>query len=108
MVVGLVPLLDRIKRLASMIREGYIALEPLYDFRNWLSSIRDKEEYRHKERRNGTRGLGPFTLEARREILNRLLEAKSKSECDLINDEEIDYIKKQWELDRHFGQGSFI
>lgn len=87
------------KAVASMIREGYTALEPLFDFRNWLSQIRNNPMYRYKERRNGNKGLGPFTLEAREEILRRLLEAQGRSEWDLISDDEVEYIKKQWELD---------
>lgn len=90
------------KAVANMISKGHTSLEPLLEYRNWLSKIRDNEIYRNKERRNGTKGLGPFTLEARREILKKLLEVQSKVEWELIGDEEISYIKKQWELDsRH-------
>jgi len=69
-----------------------------------FAAIRYDPTYRCKERRNGARGLGPFTLEAREEILNKLLKAQSKTVWKLIEDEEIDYIKKQWELDLKCGR----
>ncbi|GAH57663.1 unnamed protein product [marine sediment metagenome] len=52
-----------------------------------------------KIRRNGNRGLGPFTIEARKGILNMLLKAQGKTIWDLISDEEIQYIQAQWLLD---------
>lgn len=87
------------KAVKNLIQEGYKSLAPLFEFRNWLAIIRDNPSYRCQFRRNGDKGLGPFTLEARKEILNKLLEAQSKTTWNLINDEEIDYIKKQWILE---------
>ena len=87
------------KAVANLIREGYKSLEPLFEFRNWLVTIRNDSSYRCKFRRNGNIGLGPFTLAARKEILSKLLETQSKTRWNLINDEEIDYIQKQWAAD---------
>ena len=83
----------------NLIREGHISLEPMLEFRNWLLSVRDNPSYRYKFRRNGDKGPGPFTLEARKEILYKLLAVQDEVEWNLINPEEIDYIEKQWAVD---------
>lgn len=87
------------KAVERLIKNGFTELEPLFKFRNWLMKIRDDNNYRCQRRRNGTKGLGPFTLEAREEILRKLLEAQSNSPFILISEEEISYIKKNWDKD---------
>jgi len=89
----------RDRAVENLIRDGEESLIPLFEFRNWLVVIRDNPSYRLKTRRNGNRGLGPFTIEAREEILDRLLEAQSKTKYDLISTKEIEYIKNQWLVD---------
>ena len=69
------------KSLMNFINNGSDELIPLRDFRNWLIDIRKDSTKRDKKRRdgsvyrkaNGEVGLGPFTLEARGEILRELL-----------------------------------
>ncbi|MBA7716100.1 hypothetical protein ES703_125163 [subsurface metagenome] len=87
------------KAVKSLIQDGEESLVPLFEFRNWLAEIRYNASYRLKIRRNGNRGLSPFTIEARKEILNMLLKAQGKTIWDLISDEEIQYIQAQWLLD---------
>jgi len=87
------------KAIGNLIQDGEESLVPLLEFRNWLVEIRYNTSYRLKIRRNGSRGLGPFTIEVRKEILNRLLEAQGKTPWDLITNEEIEYIQGQWLLD---------
>lgn len=89
----------RDKAVENLIRCGEESLAPLLEFRNWLAGIRYNKSYRQKIRRNGSKGLGPFTIEARKEILNKLLEAQSQTTWDLITDDEIQYIRSQWILD---------
>lgn len=88
------------KAVHNLIQNGNESLIPLLNFRNWLYEIRDNKEYRCKWRRNGVKGLGPFTLEARELILKELLIAQSKSKYELIKEDEIDFIKKQWMIDK--------
>lgn len=72
------------KSLNGFIKSGHRELIPLAEFRSWLMSIRDNEEYREKKRRNGTvyrdkqgnMGFGPFNWKARKLILRRLLETQ--------------------------------
>ena len=87
------------KAVEYLIQDGEKSLIPLFEFRNWLAEIRYNTSYRFKIRRNGNKGPGPFTLEARKEILNRLLEAQGKTTWELITNEEIEYIRGQWLLD---------
>lgn len=68
-------------------------------------SIRDKDEYREKKRRNGTvyrtktgeMGYGPFTWEARKIILTKLIETQKKMGYELITQEELKAIDEIWD-----------
>lgn len=80
------------KSLNGFIKSGHRELIPLAEFRKWLMSIRDIDEYREKRRRNGTvyetkngdMGYGPFTWEARKLILMKLLETQERMGYELI------------------------
>jgi DNA sulfur modification protein DndC len=89
------------KAVMNLIEAGYLELIPLLNFRNWLVSIRDIPKNRCKHRRNGQLGLGPFTLDARSKILDKLLIAQSESGLSLINEKELDYILKLWLVDKN-------
>ena len=77
----------------------------LRDFRNRLLEMRSDANLRDHKRRNGTvykkadgsLGLGPFTLEARREILEGLLELETKTGYELITISELKAIDKMWD-----------
>lgn len=84
------------KATKNMIDNGFYALRPLYDFRQWLLDVRDLPSFRCNIRRNGGKGLGPFRLSARKIILEKLLEAQEKSNYDLISTEELSCIYKLW------------
>jgi DNA sulfur modification protein DndC len=86
--------------VANLIQNGHNSLIPLLKFRNWIYELRDNKKYRCKWRRNGVKGLGPFTLEARELILDELLKAQSESEIELISEREIYHIKQLWKLDK--------
>lgn len=93
------------KSLKNFIDKGSSELIPLRNFRNWLLSIRNKEEYRENKRRNGavylkengTRGLGPFTMRARQMILEELLKLEVKTGMELITIDELKCIDRLWE-----------
>ena len=91
------------KSLQGFVDVGKTEFQPLLDFRDWLAEIRNKPEYRQVERRNGTLTIkggkhipGPFTVEARQMILNRLLEVQTAYGDELITQAEIDLIKQIW------------
>ena len=93
------------KSLKNFIDHGATELIPLRDFRNWLVELRSNPEARDYRRRNGSvyimangeYGRGPFTMDARKEILRRLLRLENETGFDLISIEELKTIDKIWE-----------
>ncbi len=82
--------------MEGLIDGGQTMFEPLLDFRDWLQIIRDHPDYRERQRRNGAPGVGPFSLEARKKILDRLLTTQSAVGWQLISEEEISRIRQIW------------
>lgn len=99
--------IEKDKSAESFIEAGYGDLEPLLEFRDWLKAIREDGGMRMATRRNGTLNFvgegrlipGPFTLPARRQILDRLLEIQAEVDMQLISDDEIDAIQRIWAED---------
>lgn len=87
------------KSLEGLIANGMEHLEALVEFRNWIKEISFLPEKRMGERRNGGKGLGPFSFETRREILRRLLEAQKEVGASLISESEIACIEMVWRED---------
>ncbi len=93
------------KSLQNFIDKGARELIPLRDFRNALLEMRNDPSMRDTKRRNGSiykrsdgsLGMGPFTLEARRIILEKLLELENKTGMELITIEELKTIDKMWD-----------
>ena len=93
------------KSLQNFIEHGAENLRPLRKFRNWLVELRATPEARDWRRRNGSvyfnsegeLGRGPFTLEARKEILRRLLLLEEETGFELITIDELKMIDKIWE-----------
>lgn len=98
------------KAIEGFIESGEEHLEPLLSFRNFLKEIRSKRECREKVRKNGQllnqkgqQVWGPFTLEARKQILRRLLETEKQAGISLISSEELSLIQRTWrEGDRSY------
>ena len=105
--------------MEAMIDSGHEYLEPLMDFRDWLAKFRNERSKRMVERRDGRIALmgdgvttvtGPFTVEARQEILEKLLGVQAAVEMPLINEDEIARIRAMWaddavtEAKRHLKQ----
>lgn len=93
------------KSLNGFIKSGHRELIPLAEFRKWLMSIRDLEEYREKKKRNGSIyedkdgniGYGPFTWEARQMILRELIKTQQKMGYELITIQELKAIDEIWD-----------
>ena len=92
------------RSLEGLVEAGFIEFAPLLDFRDWLASIRNQKERRLARRRdgrittkkNGTLIPGPFTLQTRAEILERLRALQVETDRILITDEEADFIHALW------------
>lgn len=111
----------RDRALEGLIEDGEEWLKPLLDFRNWLKEIRNNPDMREKYRKNerqkkiianklkkkfekethrGHEVLGPFTFEARHQILERLLRIQKQiselHNIELIQPEELKAIERIW------------
>lgn len=88
----------------AFVEAGHGDLEPLLDFRDWLKQIRERGDLRQAVRRNGRLTFvgegrlipGPFTLEARQEILRRLLDTQAQVGFSLIGEAEVARIRQVW------------
>jgi len=104
---------EKDKSLQGFIDSGQHEYTPLVDFRNWLVEIRNDPERRSALRRNGRLTFdatgkhikGPFTIKARREILEQLLKVQKHFGGVLVTDEEIDLIHKNWAIDLQQEEG---
>lgn len=96
--------MEKDRSLQGFIDAGNHTYKPLVLFRNWLVEIRNDKNRRSAIRRNGRLTFdvtgkhipGPFTIQARREILDRLLAAQREFGAPLISQPEIDLIHKIW------------
>lgn len=98
------------KSMKGFVENGDEWMNPLLDFRNWLAEMRNDARHRRPHRRNGQPGLGPFTLEARRVIFQRLIEAEELvrvypqgARVRLIEEREKILIDKLWREDGYKG-----
>ncbi|WP_434733559.1 DNA phosphorothioation system sulfurtransferase DndC [Rhizobium sp. YTUHZ044] len=95
---------DKDRSLEGFVDAGFAEFGPLLDFRDYLVAIRSDPNKRSARRRNGTITItdtgtfipGPFTLETRHEILDRLIDLQRNQPVDLISAEEIDRIRQIW------------
>ena len=95
---------DKDRSLEGFVESGYNEFTPLIEFRNWLVSIRSDSNRRQATRRNGKATLsrngklipGPYTLDTRSEILDRLLELQDKVGNCLISEDEVSHIYQIW------------
>lgn len=108
---------DKDKSLQGFVDVGKTQFLPLLEFRDWLVEIRNNSEHRQAERRNGQIQYingkhipGPYTIQARKMILDRLLEVQSQYGEMLISSTEIEAIRAIWTEDiitkgeRNYGQ----
>lgn len=95
---------EKDKSLQGYIDAGHAGYQPLLDFRDNLVAYRKNQSMRSAIRRNGRLTFdatgkhipGPFTIQARKEILAELLRVQAEFGSPLISEEEIDLIHKIW------------
>jgi DNA sulfur modification protein DndC len=99
------------RSMEGFIEAGHAHLEPLMDLRDWLAEIRQDPHRRMAHRRtgrimhlaDGSLIPGPFTLAARREVLDRLLATQAQVSEVLITEAEIVEIERIWAEDASRG-----
>lgn len=98
---------EKDKSLQGFIDSGNHHFKPLVEFRDWLKAIRNNPQMRQAYRRNGRLAFdasgkhipGPFTVRARKEILDRLLRVQEAFGDQLITEAELDTIYQLWTID---------
>ena len=83
-------------------------LEAFADFRDWLIELREDNDNRLpvrrdgyvKLRKDGSRVMGPFRLEVRKQILDRLHHLERETGEPLLLRGELDFIEDIWRRDR--------
>ena len=95
------------RSLEGFMESGFDEFGPLLNFRDWLVSIRNDKSRRQARRRDGritmtdggTLVPGPFMLETRNEILEKLRMVEKETGRRLISEREIDLIHSIWAQD---------
>lgn len=98
---------DKDRSLSGFVEAGFAEFAPLVAFRDWLASIRDDPQRRMARRRNGRFTVtndgvfipGPFTLETRQEILDRIQDMEREMKSVLIHEDEVARIQAIWAED---------
>jgi len=108
---------ERDASMEAMIENGEEWLEPFLEFRDYLARTQDpnlRSQIRKFKRRNGqivTRDgvpqhFGPYTLEARQDLLRRLLQIQKvagarspNADGRLISKEELEIIRRIWRVE---------
>lgn len=91
----------------AFVDAGHGDLEPLLGLRDWLKQLREDGSRRMPVRRNGSLNFvgegrlipGPFTIQTRQEVLDRLLGVQDEVGFELITPLEIETIKQIWASD---------
>jgi DNA sulfur modification protein DndC len=87
---------EKDRSLEGLIASGFENLEPLAEFRDWLKAYSRDLGNRLGERRDGTDGHGPFSMEARAEILRRVRELERETGLEIVSADEEAMIRRQW------------
>lgn len=95
---------EKDRSLEGFVASGFEEFSPLLDFRDWLASIRNDRDRRQARRRDGRVTItdggtfvpGPFTLQTRAEILERLRILQEETGQILISADEIELIHELW------------
>lgn len=95
------------KSMDALIHNGEEWMEPLADLRDTLIEFRNDPTWRLPFRRNGTEGIGAYTIEKRAFILETLLKAQkevieTEPDISLINYQELVAIQVTWYRDNYF------
>lgn len=98
---------EKDRSLQGFVDSGQTGYLPLIAFRDWLKEIRNNSDFRQVARRNGRVSFtaqgqhipGPFTVQARRMILDKLIATQEEYGAELITQAEIQVIRRLWTED---------
>ena len=89
-------LVNEDKSMQGFIKSGEEKLRPLNEFRNFIKQAREDDSMRSDFKKDGSFRRGPFTSNARKVILKKLLECESKFGGELISDAQLKLISDIW------------
>ena len=100
------------RSLEGFVKAGNNVYTPLVEFREFIVKLRNDPDTRMDRKRNNTIVYtssgrivkGPFKLEIRKLLLEKLLQLEREYGAKLISDEEISEIKRIWEEDARLYQ----
>ena len=95
---------EKDRSLEGFVEAGFKEFGPLIEFRDWLAVIRNDPTRRSALRKSGQYTMtqsgvfvpGPFTMAAREEILERLLQLQSTVGHELLSRGEVERIRSIW------------
>lgn len=100
---------ERDKASEGLLAAGDERMEHLIKFRETLLFYQDPDNgKRDMKRKNGSEGPGPLTIEARRELLTRLLKLQEETGLTLISDDELFLIQQLWKSARRPDDGGGV
>lgn len=100
---------EKDKASEGLLATGDQRMESLLRFRETLLHFRDPENgYRDMVRKNGQEGPGPLKIEARKELLTKLLALQDESGLPVISEEELHWIQTFWNSARNPDDGTGV
>jgi DNA sulfur modification protein DndC len=97
---------ERDKASEGLLSSGDERMEQLIDFRETLLFFQAPENGKRDMRRmNGAEGPGPLHIEARKELLTRLLKLQEETGLKVISEEELLLIQQYWNTARNPDDG---
>ncbi|MGI8604342.1 MAG: DNA phosphorothioation system sulfurtransferase DndC [Verrucomicrobiales bacterium] len=100
---------ERDKASEGLLASGDERMEKLIEFRETLVFYQDPTNgKRDMKRKNGADGPGPLNIEARRELLTRLLQLQEETALTLISDDELFLIQQLWKSARRPDDGGGV
>jgi DNA sulfur modification protein DndC len=100
---------ERDKASEGLLASGDERMEKLIEFRETLLFYQDPDNgKRDPKRKNGADGPGPLHIEARRELLTRLLKLQEETALPLISDDELFLIQQLWKSARRPDDGGGV
>lgn len=100
---------ERDKASEGLLATGDQRMEALLHFRDTLMRFRDPENgFRDMVRKNGQEGPGPLKIEARKELLSKLLALQEESGLPVISEEELHWIQTYWNSARNPDDGTGV
>lgn len=100
---------DKDKASEGLLASGDQKMELLLAFRETLVHYRNPDNgYRDMVRKNGQDGPGPLKIEARKELLSKLLGLQDELNLPLISEEELHWIQTFWNSARNPDEGTGV